>query len=147
MAKSLPAGFNADRIIAGLHKAMEFGAPTRTEDQATFYVVEDVTDDGVAVDEEGVPFDPDQRRETRETPHVVPCAIELMDLADRTEGFGPLRFSRAEITLLDAEYQQVRGFAHVVIGGDRYFYVKTEPPVALGSIDVWTVHVSAEDDR
>jgi hypothetical protein len=54
--------------------------------------------------------------------------------------------TRISITLLDEDYQRVRGFHFVVAGGDKYIYEKTEPPVALGSIDVWTVWAQSEDE-
>lgn len=145
MAKQLPAGFDRASIVAGLRKAMEFGAPTRSGDQATFYKVTTTTGDG-ASDDSGVPFDPTVSRTRTPTPVVVPCAIEYLDRTDQTETFGTIESSLVKITLLDDDYQQVKGFSYVAIGGVKYDYRKTEPPEALGSIDVWTVHVVAEDE-
>lgn len=145
MAKNLPAGFNAAEVIAGLHRAMEFGEPTRTEDRATFYTVT-TTAAGGPVDEDGVPFDPTVRPTRSTTSKQVKCAVEFADRADLSETFGIIQPTRVKITLLDAEYQQVKDFAYVVVGGDRYNRRITEPPVALGSIDVWTVHCVAEDE-
>jgi hypothetical protein len=50
------------------------------------------------------------------------------------------------LTLLDQEYARVKGFSYVIIAGDRFFYRKTEPPVGLDVVAVWTVHCEAEDD-
>lgn len=145
MAKQLPAGFDKARIMAGLRTAMQFGAPTRVEDQATFYKVATATDD-VPRDDEFIPFDPDARRTSKPTPVRVDCSVEYVDRTDQTEQFGAVTPSHIKITLLDPEYQKVKGFRYVVAGGDRYNYRLTEPPVALGSIDVWTVHCVAEDE-
>ena len=146
MAKSLPSGFDPTRILAGLHRAMEFGEPTRTDDKATFVTVTVTTPTGVPVDENGVPFDPNAKPTRVPRSKQVPCAIEYYDRNDLQENLGPLTASRVKITLLDPEYQQVKGFDYVVIGGDRYAYRSTEPPVALGSIDVWSVWAVSEEE-
>lgn len=146
MAKDLPAGFDPTKILTGLHKAMEFGEPTRTDDKATFVSVAVTATPGIDVDEDGVPFDPTQRPARAKTSKTVPCAVEYNDRADMARSFGILQPTRVKITLLDPDYQQVKGFAYVVIGGDKYVYRSTEPPVALGSIDVWTVYAVAEDE-
>lgn len=145
MAKRLPANFDRAAIVAGLRRAMDFGAPSRSEDKATFYKVTTSTGPE-ARDEDFVPFDPDAPRTVRPTPIQVSCAVEYDDRTDITETFGTIQSSRVKITLLDPDYQRVKGFSYVVVGGDKYLYRLTEPPVALGSIDVWTVHVVAEDE-
>ena len=145
MAKQLPAGFDRARVLAVLRKAMEFGQPTRTADQATFYKMTTTSDPG-PVDSDGVPFDPTVDRTRKATPVLVACAVEYLDRADQTETFGTIQSGLVKITLLDDDYQKVKGFAYVAIGGIKYAYRKTEPPDALGSLDVWTVHVVAEDE-
>jgi hypothetical protein len=145
VASPTPPGFNAATVIAGLQKAMSFGAPETTGDQATFYMPRTsvVTD---PKDDEGVPFDVTVRP-TLSTlvKKVVPCAYEYVDAEGKIENFGMIAPARVQITLLDAEYQQVKGFEYVAIGGQRFMYRRTEPPVALGSINVWTLHCTAED--
>lgn len=145
MAKQLPAGFDKAKVLAGLHKAMEFGQATRVADRATFYKIVTTTDE-VPRDDDFIPFDPEAVRTSKPTPFVVNCAVEFVDRTDAVETFGAITASRIKITLLDAEYQKVKGFAYVVAGGDTYRYRLTEPPVALGDIDVWTVHCVAEDE-
>lgn len=145
MAKQLPPGFDRARIVAGLRRAMVFGEPTRSADRATFYVVTTTTGVGPR-DEDLVPFDPVVARTVKPTAVTVPCAVEYGDRGDQVETFGTITPSRVKVTLLDDDYQQVKGFSYVVIGGDKYLYRLTEPVVALGSVDVWTVHVVAEDE-
>ena len=149
MTKFIPPGFDASRVSGGIYKAMGFGEPTRAADKATFYFRSTLTvPPGTAVDEDGVPYDPDVRP-TKTTPPAVqvPCAVEYMDASVASETFGEVKPSRLRITLLDTEYQQVKGFSYVAAGGDKYVYQSTEPPNALGSIDVWTVWAAAEDER
>lgn len=141
-----PPGFNAERVMAGLHKAMEFGEPTRAADKATFVKIAITTPAGSAVDGNGIPFDPTQRPVRTPTRHTVACAVDHQGRADTAQNFGSLTSDRVEITLLDPEYQIVKGFDFVVIGGTKYLYSKTLPPEALGSIDVWTVICISEDE-
>lgn len=144
--KYVPPNFNKSTVLAGLHKAMEFGAATRTDDRAAFFIRSTpvVTD---AKDGAGVPFDPTVQPASTVTKVQVDCTVEYVDASEVAETFGDVRSSRIKITLLDPEYQLVKGFAYVVAGGDKYVYDSTEPPIALGSIDVWTVHATAEGER
>lgn len=146
MAGPTPSGFDRDAVLAGLRAAMLFGAPTIPTDRATFVMPRSYTA-SVPVDQEGVTFDPNQRA-TFSSPakHQVPCAIEYDDAAGKLENFGIVAPSKIRITLLGPDYNTVEGFEYVVIAGQKYLYRKTEPPVALGTLDVWTVHAQAEDE-
>ena len=145
MTKYIPPGFDAASVIAGLHRAMGFGEATRAGDKATFYKI---THPEVAepVDEEGVPFDPTVRRTPIRTSIVVPCAIEFFDRAEAAESYGVVQPTKVKLTLLDEDYRKIKGFRYVVAGGDKYYHAKTEPPIALGSIDVWIIHCNAQDE-
>lgn len=145
MTKYIPPGFDATKVVTGLHNAMGFGEATRTGDKATFYTVTLPTT-SEEVDQEGLPFDPDVSRTPVVTPVVVPCAIEYFDRADDSDTFGVLQPTHIRLTLLDVDYQQIKGFRYVVAGGDRYYYAKTEPPIALASIDVWIIHCNSQDE-
>lgn len=148
MAKFIPPGFDKARVSEGIYKAMGFGEPTRSADKATFFFAKNSKyADGTVVDDDQVPFDPDVRPTVSSLPSKqVACVIEFFDRTDRTETFGVVAPSRVQITLLDPEYQQVKGFSFVVAGGDKYIYHSTEPPVALASIDVWTVWANSQDE-
>jgi hypothetical protein len=39
----------------------------------------------------------------------------------------------------------IKGFEYVVISGQKFIYQKTEPLIALGSIDVAIIYAQAED--
>jgi hypothetical protein len=148
VVKYIPPSFDAARVTEGLHRAMGFGEPTRAADKATFFFRGNQTYiPGTVVDADDVPFDPEIRpTRTNVASVLVPCAVEFHERGAMTETFGVVMPTRISITLLDEDYQRVRGFHFVVAGGDKYIYEKTEPPVALGSIDVWTVWAQSEDE-
>lgn len=147
MTKYVPPGFDAERVIEGLKKAMGFGEPTRPEDKVTFYFNARSTPTG-PVDEDGIPFDPDDRiTNTREDDATtVDCVVEYQDRAPKAETFGVVVPARVILTLLDPDWQQVKDFSYVKAGGDIYHRSTVEPPVALGSIDVWSVICIAEGE-
>lgn len=144
MAGQVP-GFNADVVRAGLRLAMTVGLPPVLEDQPTFFMPRVITNTARA-DEHRVPFDVNAKRVTALPLTVrVPCAIEYFDNAGKIENFGVLVPTKVELTLLDQEYVQVKGFEFVVIGGNRFYYQRTETPIGLVSIGVYVVHCTAED--
>ena len=139
-----PRGFSASKAVAGIHAAMTFGAPSRATDQATFFIQQAVTP-AFPIDQQGVPWDPADRVTVAFTQVQVPVAIEFKDDAGKIEGFGVVAPVKIVLTLLDVDYQQIKNFDFVVVAGRRYLYRRTETPVALGTVDVWTVHCVAED--
>lgn len=147
MTKFVPPSFDEARVLEGLKKAMGFGEPTRPEDKVTFYFNERSTPAG-EVDEEGVPFDPDDRviNEREGEAVIVDCVVEYQDRAAQTETFGVYIPARVILTLLDPDWQQVKDFSYVKAGGDIYWRSTVEPPVALGTIDVWSVICLAEGE-
>jgi len=140
-----PAGFNAQTIREGLLVAMNFGLPPLAADQPTFYFPKAATGVTAPVDDSGVPFDPTVRPTYTRKAVAVPCAIEYVDGQGKIENFGIIVPSKIKVILMGDEYEQVKGFDFVVIGGQRYFYRSTENPVGLGSIPIWTLHCEAED--
>lgn len=148
MAKEFtPPGFDKAAVLAGLRTAMGFGAPTRTEDRATFYLPKTEAETPAAEDLATVPFDPDVRRTASTRKVQVACAVEFYANGQLVESWGAANADRILVTLLDPEYQQVKNFSYVVAGGDKYIRSRTQPPVALGSIDVWQVWADAENER
>lgn len=150
MAKFIPPGFDADAVLAGLHKAMGFGEPTRTDDKATFFFpkTRTSTPSGASADQDDIPFDvtvPVVAADSHPKATVA-CAVEYVDATEIVTTAGDVTPSKIVITILDPEWQQVKDFSFVVAGGDKYIRGRVEPPVALGSIDVWTVHCTAEDE-
>lgn len=146
MATGAIPGFDAEGFRAGIRQAMLVGLPPDIADQPLF-VFPTLVSNIAPADDDDVPFDPDDRPViTPPASKRVACAIEYVDNAGKVENFGLIVKSKVMLTLLDEEYEQIKGFEYVVIGGDRYFYTKTETPVGLDSVGVWTVHATAEDD-
>lgn len=145
-ASGTPPGFNASTVRAGLRTAMRFGLPTVTSEQPTFFQPQTSTSTE-PVDDDGVPFDP-AVVPTLSTlvKKQVPCAVEYVDSDGKIETFGIIAPSKVKLTLLDQDWVQIEGFHFCVIKGQKYFYQRTEPPVALGTVDVYTVHCRAEDE-
>lgn len=144
--KYVPPSFDQARVIEGLHKAMGFGEPNVVGDKTTFWT-ETATASAGAKDQEDVPFDPSVRRPTTKSSKQVTCALEYNEKSTVVNDYGVSQPSSVTITLLDEDYQQIKGFSWVVAGGNQYFYSETEPPTGMGSIDVWTVHANSRDQR
>lgn len=125
---------------------MDFGLPTTAADQPTFFMPRTSTS-AVPADDDGVPFDPAQTPTvSAEVKKKVSCAVEYVDSDGKIETFGIIAPSKIKLTFLDEDYVKVAGFHFVVIKGQKYFYMRTEPPVALGTVDIYTVHCRAEDE-
>lgn len=147
MTKFIPPGFNESNVYAGLYKAMGFGEPNQDADKVAFFIEKDSDlPSTTPQDQTGVPFNPAKKRPKTHRREVVMCAVEYQDRGETTEQFGAIQPTRVKLTLLDADYQKIKGFRYVVAGGDQYWHAKTEPPLALGPIDVWIIHCSAQDE-
>jgi hypothetical protein len=146
MTKFIPPGFDEAKVIDGVHKAMGFGEPNLDADKVTFHFGSRTA--GVGTDDQGVPFNPTgSAGDTEPTAVAVTCAIEFRDSGGQAVTFGQIAPTEVVVTLLDPEYQQIKGFSYLTAGGDRYLYDLTEPVIALGSIDVWVIHAKAENER
>jgi len=127
---------------------MTVGLPVDPEEAPVFFMPQgEVTTDDPA-DQEGVPFSPTGVRTVVPRPKIqgVKCSIEYVDGVGKLENFGLISPSRVILTLLDEEYAQVKGFEFVVIGGNRYWYKRTETPKGLVSVGIYRVHCQAEDE-
>ena len=139
--------FDAAGFREGIRLAMTVGLPTETAAQPVFFMPTEFTPTAYT-DQEGVPLNP-AYRPTAPTPTTktgVDCAIEYVDSAGKIESFGVLVPSKVILTLLDEEYEQVKGFSYVAIGGTKYFYRSTETPLGLVSVGIWRVHCVADDE-
>ena len=141
-----PSSFDASAVRAGLRTAMNFGLPTVANDQPTFFMPQTVTS-ADPLDGEGVPFHPDSATTTSAlVKKRATCAVEYVDGDGKIESFGVVNPSKIKLTFLDQDFAPVRGFVYCVVQGQKYWYQRTEPPVALGTIDVYTVHCKSEDE-
>lgn len=143
-------GFNGGDFRRQMRFVMGMGAPTVTDQQATFeFPNQLVYNDGDAGDFDGtgVPFDPSIPVTRVVPPRVkVPCAVEYFDADGVVTEFGLISPSRAVVTLLDEDYVKVKGCSAVFLAGERYVYQKTEFPSALFDVGLYTLHFTAEND-
>lgn len=138
------SGFDAAAFNDAIHTVMEMAAPPITADRAKFYFPKTTT--APAHSGDGVPWDPaDSPTVTQQAAIVVPCAVETVEAADQATRLGIERPNRLKVTLLDAEYQQVKGCEYLVMAGDRYDYRFTDPPTGLFDASVWTMWFTRSD--
>lgn len=140
--------FDEAAFTDGILTAMAVGTPPDPADRAVF-VFADTTTVAGSVDDGGVPFDvaATPTRTPGQEIFNVPCAIEYIDVAGQVADLGILQPTKIKVTLLDEQYELVKGFDHVRIAGDRYYYRKTEPPTGMVTKTVYVIHCAAEDDR
>lgn len=139
-----PPGFNPTEVRNGLRFAMTFGIP---EGSPPTFVMPTTYTAGGDFDSHGVPWHPDDVP-VPGTPGqsiAVPCAVEYTQGPGKADTFSHLMPSKILLTLLDEEYQQIKGFEYVVINGNKYLYRNTQAPVGLGSIEVWQIVCESED--
>lgn len=144
------AGTSSDFDGAGfrdaIHEVMLMGAPVPEGERAKFYFTKTLVYN-TPTDDNNTPFDPDATvTETQPDPVTVNCGVEYFDATDQPTVFGSVTATRLVITVLDEEYDRVKGCSYVVMGGERYFYKKTEVPRALFDVGVYVLHFRAEND-
>lgn len=76
----------------------------------------------------------------------VPCAVEPQAGAAVVTSVGQFDATRAILTFLDEHWSSVFGFYEVLLGGDRYAYVRQLPPIGLFDVTVHQVLVAAVDE-
>lgn len=140
--------FDPDEVREGLWLAMEVGLPVELEEQPVFVFPADTLDTGVERDSQGVPFDWQAGRTKvgEDVTFQVPCAIEYKDEEGQTVNFGVVAPARVELTLLDHDYELIKGFSYVIIAGNRYRYLRTQPPIGLVDVGVYIIHCRTDDE-
>jgi hypothetical protein len=117
-----PPSFDESAVRAGLLTAMNFGLPTVTNDQPTFFMPQTTTSVD-PLDGEGVPFDPDAVLTTSTlVKKRAACAVEYVDGDGKIETFAVVNPSKIKLTFLDDDYATIKGFLYCVIQGQKYFY-------------------------
>jgi hypothetical protein len=146
MATSDP-GFDAAGFRRQIKQAMNMGAPPDVDAQVTFHFP-NVLVYNSNVDGANVPFDPTSTvtTATPRPPIRVDCAVEYFDSENQPTNFGLLAPSRIVVTVLDVDYEKVKDCAYVVAHGDRYNYRRTEPPVGLFDVGVYTLHFATNSE-
>jgi hypothetical protein len=141
------SGFDAAGFRAGIHFAMQMGAPVSASDQVKFYFAPVVTSTA-PVDGSDLPFDPAAASTSiTPTPITVPCAVEYARQEGEHDRVGFIVPSRLRILLLDVDYVKVADCSYIVYGGDRYDLRYEEPPNGLFDVGVHALVFVARGER
>lgn len=142
-------GFPADEFRDAIRTAMQMGSPNAATDKATFRWEPSVT--VTPRSPSGRPYDwtaaptADLTHEDVTLDEVAVEYAPARQLAGTAPGtFVPLR---AELTVLDEEYAQVRGANLVLLHGveaPTVWLIVAETETALFSVDVYTLHLERQ---
>lgn len=152
MARAIE-GFDADDFRAGIRLAMEMGRPVDPGAWPEFVIV---TREQLAPSEgdaDGVPWDPAAPAAVEEFVRLRElCTVEMDPTANDERTWGSLQPGTAVITLLDEEYERVRGFEYVNLwpagaaaAPVRYHYDRVLEQSNLDVVGVWTLACRTED--
>lgn len=138
------SGFNADTFRSQITATMIMGLPATQAEQPTFYFRSTSTyPNGTKLDTEGRPIDPRIKPTVTEAaPSIqVPCAVEFSPDTTNDEGMaGTFWQTRAVVTVLDTQYEQVKDAIEVQLGGRRYNISFLAPPYGLGPVTIYQLH-------
>lgn len=150
MAEVLDPAFAADFLSEEFRSAiintMIMGSPNKEEEQAEFSWEKDVTYS--IQDKDNKPYSLGATTPlTDNTPDPVKInvAVEYVHRAPDGTPLGEFDNPRAVLTVLDVEYEKVRGADFVTLGGNKYMisYVLVE---ALFDVDVYTLQTVALEE-
>lgn len=144
-----PAGWNQQKIIDGLHTAMNFGLAVSPSEQPTFFMKRETLAPGAVVDAEKVPFDPTPgiRTAAIEGGIRIPCAVDFSEQGVQRAEFGDLNPVQVKLTVLEPDHDQIEGFFYVEISGTKYYYRETAPVIALGDVNVYSILCSTVQEN
>lgn len=153
----LSVAFDSEGFRQAIRFAMQMGAAPNPALRPTFVFPSTgrtFTKDGVTLDpatvrtdREGNPLDPTIRGTP--TPGVrkqVDCAIEIVRADANEIPVGNFRQTKAVVTLLDEEYEQVKGCRELVYNGDRYVFGYEPEVVGLFDVGTFTMIFYAVDE-
>jgi hypothetical protein len=139
--------FDQAAFESGIRTAMSLGLPPDPADQAVF-VFASTAVNAAPADAEDVPYDPAVAPVVTAGRQVTGLmyALEYYDATGQPVDLGILARTQVVITMLKAEYDQIRGFDYVLLDGDKYLYRREEPVLGLGTSEIHQIHCRAEDD-
>lgn len=132
-------GFDADLFRNGIYTAMVMGTPGQQPERAIFKWTRSQTFN--PQDPQRHPYDWNQSVVTDDTPDPVTLdkvAVEFNSTTPRDTAVGGFLNIGAKLTLLDIEYDLVRGADVVTLGGDD-FDIRDINVVALFDVDVYEI--------
>lgn len=141
------SGFNSAQFREAIRFAMQMGTPNKPSEKATFQ--------WAANKEFATPDVSNRPYNWTATPVVenlhpdvqVLCAVEFSGSASGSgTEMGTFERTSAVLTLLDQEYEKVKGANRVLLGGNRYEIMFTAPPTGLFDVTVYSIHCQAIDE-
>lgn len=142
------AGFNASAFKAGIRQAMTMGLPNAESERITFRWNPDRTYQ--RHDAEGNPWEWDDVPLTDSTqPDVLVTAA--VEFAARPAGsldtsMGQFDASRVIVTILDEDYETIRGADLMLFDGNEYDIQFVAPPLGLFEVTIYSVYGEARDE-
>lgn len=145
------AGFDAEEFRSAIRNAMIMGMPSNPMEQVTFrwrhrqtFETQDNTSNPYDWTDTPITDDSD------EFPDVtLPVACEFVSRASLSAGtpLGEIDTPKVILTLLDDEYEQVKGASFVIIAGATYEINYTAPPMGLFDVSVYEMYCTAQDEN
>jgi len=156
-ALGIAVDFPQELFENAIHFAMQMGTPNEQSKRVTFVFSGDGSTywkNGVELtstphlDLDGHPYDPEvEVRKTAEVTLQVDCAFEVKEVLPRPEDpVGTFQHTELTVTLLEVEYQQVKGCRAVLYNGDRYAYSFEPMNYGLFGSNVYQMIFTSEDD-
>jgi hypothetical protein len=142
------AGFDAAAFRSAIRSTMEMGLPNTAAERATFrWNVERTYE---REDPSHNPYEWDEVPSTELT-HAdvqIPVAVEFSarPAASLDTAIGQFDVGRAIITILDVDYELVRGADLVLLGENTYVIDFVGPPIGLFEVTVYQAYASALDE-
>lgn len=137
-------GFNAKAFRKNIRFVYQMAAPPLTEEQASFYFPTQLVYN-VGTDAEDTPFDPSSTVvRTQPDPIKVPCSIEFKETSGQVIDFGVLTPALCIVTLLDEDYERIKGCSYMVLRGEKYNYESTDAPSGLFDVGLYSLQFRAE---
>lgn len=140
-----------DVVREGIRSAMAMGMPVEEEERPTFYF--DSTKVYDYVDEAGKPFDWSVSPTVSKNPGPTRalCSWEFSAPLGRQAAHetpvGQFNPTTLILTVLDEDFDEVRGFRYVTIGpsDDKWWFRFYQPAVGLGDMTVYRITCSAKE--
>jgi hypothetical protein len=138
--------FNSTVFRNNIKNVMKMGAPNAIEERVTFQWEPEKTYVG-KTDPTGRPYDLASATVSTvfKADVQIDCAVEILDRNPTGTPIGEFNNPRATITVLDVDYESIKGSTIVLIGGNTYTINYVEP-VGLFDVTIFTLHCQAIDE-
>lgn len=156
-ALGIDVNFDNDGFRNAIHFSMQMGMNPDPDRRPKFvkksteraYWKNDVELDpaDVITGRSGEPLDPDVDVRVPDDELIeVDCAVETDEGQAGETGVGSFKPTKLTITLLDVDYELVRGCKELVYNGDRYIYDQEPESMGLFEVGVYVVQYKAWDE-